>query len=115
MAGFFSRLLGQSRQTAKLTPAAITPRINVYQAVSIIATATCCAAAAETRGQRFLARQAPRLPLAQCDRPKDCACRFQKYDDRRDGSRRTLYLSSLVKSYPGREKRQVQSRRKSDR
>ena len=114
MASFFERLFGTSRN-ATPTPARTTPRINAYQAVSISSRTTCCAAAAETRGVRFLARQAPALPLANCDRPKDCACRFQKYDDRRDGSRRTLYLSSLVQSYPGREKRQAQSRRKSDR
>lgn len=90
-------------------------RTNAFQAVSVIACPQACAAAARVQGQRFLARQAPRLPLGECDRPGDCRCRFEKFADRRRGSQRSPYTSLDSPSYGGVEKRRNRGRRVSDR
>lgn len=90
-------------------------RTNLYQAVGIIACGRACAAVAQVRGVRFLARQAPRLPLSECDRPGHCGCRFEKHADRRGLVQRSPYNNSGVVSYGGAERRRLRGRRDSDR
>ena len=58
---------------------------NVFRSVSIDAGDNCCAAASALRGQRLLLSEAPRLPLADCDRA-DCTCSFIYFADRRDSA-----------------------------
>lgn len=55
---------------------------NPWHSVAIQPGPQRCAAATALIGQRFLSRDAPRLPLADCSEPA-CQCRFSKYDDRR--------------------------------
>ena len=64
------------------------PRTVKYHAVSIRCTDNACQAAKDALGERHLSAAAPMLPLDQCDKPDQCDCRYQHYDDRRDGSRR---------------------------
>ncbi len=90
-------------------------RTNPYQAVAVIACSRACAAAARVQGLRFLARQAPRLPLPECDRPGGCACRFEKHADRRAVAQRSPYNNSGVVSYGGAERRRLRGRRTTDR
>jgi hypothetical protein len=90
-------------------------RTNPYQAVAVIACSRACVAATQVQGVRFLARQAPRLPLAECDRAGQCACRFEKHADRRVGVQRSPYNNSGVVSYGGAERRRLRGRRATDR
>ena len=53
-----------------------------YHAVSIHYAEGACAAAKALSGQRFLATDAPRLPLPDCD-ASHCRCFFAHHDDRR--------------------------------
>ncbi|MCU0758280.1 MAG: hypothetical protein MUF07_03645 [Steroidobacteraceae bacterium] len=92
-----------------------TSRTNSYQAVSVIACPQACAAACEAQGQRFLARQAPRLPLPGCDRPASCRCRFEKFADRRTAQQRSPYNNPHAIGYGGAEKRRNRGRRSTDR
>lgn len=91
------------------------PKVNLFQAVEVLPCPRSCEAARSAQGQRFLARKAPPLPLAQCDRPGHCACRFRKHDDRRVGPQRSPYASELVRSFPGNDRRRGSGRRRGDR
>jgi hypothetical protein len=90
-------------------------RTNPYQAVSVVACPQACAAACNLQGQRFLARQAPRLPLPDCDRPAACRCRFEKFIDRRTAQQRSPYNNPDSIGYGGVEKRRNRGRRSTDR
>ena len=64
------------------------PGQSRFQAVEVKRGIDACQAAEALEGQRFLARQAPALPLPDCDRSA-CNCRYRKFADRRrDGDRR---------------------------
>jgi hypothetical protein len=58
-----------------------------WHAVTIIGSASMCAAAQACKGKRFLSPEAPRLPIAGCDAEK-CSCRYRHFVDRRAGPRR---------------------------
>ena len=66
--------------------AVVAPR--PFQAVSIYCGIDACQNARRLRDQRFLAKDAPQLPLSSCSQPKACACRYLKHKDRRSESRR---------------------------
>ena len=68
---------------------------QTHHAVSIATGPRCCAAARELRGQRFLSREAPPLPLKACDRA-DCTCRYEHHSDRRKGLRRARDMGVAV-------------------
>ena len=59
-----------------------------YHAVSVRQTAAACAAAKIIRERRFLSAEAPMLPLPDCNTPRSCRCRYQHFEDRREGPRR---------------------------
>jgi hypothetical protein len=61
--------------------------IQPWHAVTIAAPASACAAAQACKGKRYLSREAPRLPLAQCDTSK-CECKYRHFPDRRGPPRR---------------------------
>ena len=64
---------------------------TAYHAVAIRVNGSCCDAARELQGHRFLSNEAPALPLPECT-AADCNCRFAHYDDRRSGKdRRTPF------------------------
>ena len=86
---------------------------NPYHAVSILPGTCACAAAYRFAGQRFLSRQAPRLPLPSCD-SRTCACRFKHHKDRRAGPRRNSDVGLTTMSFPGKERRQSRGRRAED-
>jgi hypothetical protein len=58
-----------------------------FGAVQIRARLGACRAAQLLQGQRFLAKDAPPLPLRECSAAR-CACTFSKMPDRRTESRR---------------------------
>lgn len=78
------RRLGVAEPEADATPA---PRehvrlTNPWHAVVIQAGPKRCRAAEALAGQRFLSKEAPKLPLRDCTEPQ-CTCRYRHYDDRR--------------------------------
>src|ERR1044071_8764091 len=58
-----------------------------FAGVEIRRRSGACAAARALDGQRFLANQAPALPLAGCTKTR-CECAFAKLSDRRTDDRR---------------------------
>lgn len=59
-----------------------------YQAVSIRFNPRACDAVKRSDQQRFLAMEAPNLPVRDCSKPSGCKCRYRHHPDRRDGMRR---------------------------
>jgi hypothetical protein len=51
----------------------------------------CCEASCKLARQRFLAGEAPMLPLNACSQPGDCHCVYKHWSDRRTGERRAEY------------------------
>ncbi len=73
-----------------------------FHAVSIKFDADACLHAKALQGRRFLAREAPTLPLGNCDAAK-CNCRFVHHDDRRSGKdRRSPFGSGGMGAVTGR-------------
>jgi len=89
---------------------------NEYQAVAIKYSENACDAAKAMTGSRFLATEAPSLPLKDCDFP-DCRCKFAHYDDRRSKSdRRNPFAHLGVLDGTGafeHDRRKITDRRKS--
>ena len=90
-------------------------RRSPWHAVSIVTTNASCHTARALRGIRFLAEEAPRLPLAQCGAGSSCPCAYKHYDDRRGPPRRAEELTGLRRPNPGpQERRQQRGRRSTD-
>jgi len=72
------------------------------------------AAGREVGGQRFLARDAPRLPLRGCD-VDPCQCRYAHFDDRREDERRQIHAlqRGFIDAVGSRERRGERERRRS--
>jgi hypothetical protein len=63
-------------------------RSTPWHAVSVVTGRWCCDAARGIIGTRFLSREAPRLPLANCSGPDGCSCSYRHHMDRRAAPRR---------------------------
>jgi hypothetical protein len=88
---------------------------SAWHAVSIACKRNRCAASLKLAGARFLSKDAPKLPLADCSRVADCKCLYQHYDDRRGDPRRAAEAHGLLRgSYAGQERRRQGGRRESD-
>ena len=62
-----------------------------------------------------MSADAPLLPLKECDRPDQCECRYQHYDDRRTGSRRgSGHAPSIHDKSEYVERRLLKGRREED-
>jgi hypothetical protein len=118
-ATFFARakgILGLPTPAAEPGKAAVVAKKPAtHHAVSIAPGPRCCAGARELRGQRFLSREAPMLPLASCDRT-DCTCRYEHHQDRRKGARRARDMGVAVDGWIEKDHRvgEKRGRRKSD-
>jgi hypothetical protein len=88
-----------------------------FHAVAIRIQPYACDAAHKLEGKRFLASDAPRLPLPACNRDR-CDCRFQHYADRRSRrDRRSPFGSGGTASGSGnieQERRRSEGRRADD-
>jgi hypothetical protein len=83
-----------------------------WQAVSIVPGPGACEAAQQRRQERYLARNAPRLPLSDCTNQDRCQCKYQRYSDRRAGPRRAEDQPAGNRSpAPARERRRPGERR----
>jgi hypothetical protein len=85
-----------------------------YQCVEVVATARGCQAARSLKGIRLLSTDAPRLPLATCDRPSDCKCIYRHFNDRRQGPRRDDENATIRAKHKGTEQRKRPGRRDRD-
>ncbi len=61
---------------------------HIFHAVSIKAKINPCDAVAILQCERFLADEAPSLPLDVCTHPHACECVYEHFDDRRTATRR---------------------------
>jgi hypothetical protein len=109
----------KSRSAPRAQPVTVAPMrvVGQFSAVSIVTTSACCDAGQQLAGKTFLLAQAPRLPLAECTRPDECRCRFQKHADRRgaDPERRVMQSMWHTNAWDdGGERRKKRGRRKSD-
>jgi hypothetical protein len=82
-----------------------------YRAVLIAPGVTCCLAANISSDERYLLRDAPRLPLAACTKPAACSCRYTKVHDRRAADRRQTGIWETTRWFTGTEKRSGRNRR----
>jgi hypothetical protein len=57
-------------------------RANPFSSASVHPRPTGCPAAKAIKGKRYLCREAPRLPLAECT-AKNCQCVYRHHEDRR--------------------------------
>jgi hypothetical protein len=86
-----------------------------FHAVSVLSNSHGCAAAQALKDVRLLSADAPRLPLATCDHPERCECRFQHHNDRRVGPRRATEISdSASRHFHTPDRRDQRGRRESD-
>jgi hypothetical protein len=91
------------------------PRDTRWHAVSVVPTSQSCEAARALKERRFLSKQAPRLPLAECTRGEQCQCTYRKYSDRRAGARREEEsLGGRRSRDKGSERRAGRGRRETD-
>jgi hypothetical protein len=100
---------GRAPVPGRKTAATGQPASPRYGAVEIQARHAACEAALKLRGQRYLANEAPALPLAGCTAAQ-CSCAFVKLSDRRTEDRRlehaglsaSLFLASNRRARVGR-------------
>ena len=85
-----------------------------FHAVSVRPGAYACNEANEIAGQRFLATEAPEIPLPGCT-SSNCECHFVHHDDRRSGKeRRSPFTSGGIAAATGqyaKERRHGKERR----
>jgi len=94
-------ILGQSE--AEPTPVA-PKKTTSYHSVTIAPGVHACEAARALQRKRFLSREAPQFPLQDCS-CSACTCRYEHYDDRRNGQRRARDLGVSIDGYDGTDKR----------
>jgi hypothetical protein len=89
--------------------------LRKWHAVCVVLQTSSCAAAAMCRNNRYLSKEAPRLPLRGCDHPETCECTYRHFEDRRNGKRRSAELGVAGGSAgPKGERRKARGRRTQD-
>jgi hypothetical protein len=113
----FKRLINVAPDAALETPAhriTVTkrPATNPWHAVGITPGRNACAIARGESETRYLSREAPPLPLKDCD-SDTCTCRYHHFDDRRASLRRAADVWSNNGMFNGPERRRA-GRRSTD-
>lgn len=83
----------RQRRPQKSASSSAAKKAGKFHAVTIEMDRHPCSAVRPLEGQTFLSRDAPLLPLAECDQAA-CKCRFVHHEDRRNKLRRG-YQSDL--------------------
>ena len=107
-----------STRVARVASVAPSAAQSKFHAVEIVSPGACCQAARQARELRFLSKEGPpTLPLAACDIPGACRCRYRHHDDRRAFQRRASdqVWGSASPVAAERERRRPGGRRASDR
>ena len=104
----------QRKRVAPQSEQLIERAVSPYHGVSIMPEKNCCSGARNLGERRYLAREAPRLPLPDCDAAM-CHCRYSHFDDRREGDRRRSHAlqRGLRSSTSNLENRSERDRRRS--
>lgn len=84
-----------------------------FRAVEIRTRDGACQAARALAGQRFLAKDAPALPLAGCTSAR-CSCTFGKLSDRRTETRRLLHGGLSASLFLAASRRKKRERRRAE-
>jgi hypothetical protein len=108
LAGLFGRFVAR-----KEPPPASAP-LRPFQAISIYRGLIACDTAKRFSEHRFLARDAPPLPLTGCTMSKTCQCRYIKHKDRRSEPRRLIDFGVATRLFDGKERRALNRRRSRD-
>lgn len=82
-----------------------------FSAVQIRARSGACRSAQLLQGQRFLAKDAPILPLPECKAPR-CSCTFSKMTDRRSDGRRLEHGGLSTSFFQAMNRRMKRDRRR---
>ena len=113
-------LIFRARQKKAAMEAEASPKSEIqgeFRAVAMQYSENACDAAKAMTGRRFLATEAPELPLKECDFD-DCRCTFDHFSDRRSKSdRRAPFAHPGQTERTGtfeREKRQADRRKNTD-
>jgi hypothetical protein len=85
-----------------------------WHAVAVVLHSSSCAAAALCRNKKYLAKDAPRLPMPSCENPDNCKCTFRHYLDRRESARRSYELGIVSIDLQSTEQRTKKGRRIQD-
>ena len=88
--------------------------VSPYHAVAIRCAGSACQAALDIQYERFISAEAPMLPLFDCDRPGQCQCRYQHYEDRRVEDRRGAGHAAPIKNDSARVERRSGKGRRAD-
>ena len=89
------------------------PAVEKWHAVSVQPGEPQCDAVLKQRGERFLAADAPRIPMPQCAWPARCRCVYRHHADRRAGPRRIADRGMYGRPV-ALERRKGQDRRRAD-
>src|SRR5262245_44551845 len=103
------------RREAPRPEASPAPRTKLggrFSAVQIRARAGACKAAQLLQGHRFLAKDAPILPLRECKADR-CTCTFSKLPDRRSDGRRLEHGGLSTSFFQAINRRTKRDRRRS--
>lgn len=87
------------------------PAKTSWRAVRILPGAGACTAAQNASEKRYLTRDAPRLPLRECDRQDKCKCTYRHLSDRRGELRRSADSGFGIPTAVPSEKRRPGERR----
>jgi hypothetical protein len=102
----------KSSHNSKLS---VSRRSTPWHAVSVVAGRWCCEAARGIVGSRYLSREAPRLPLAQCSASHACSCQYKHHIDRRGQPRRKDEAMGMRRMVPvPNDRRSARGRREDD-
>jgi hypothetical protein len=109
------RVFDAIRQAAADMRAREAQNNHPFQAVMLVCKSGSCAAAHELNRSkhRFLAGEAPTLPLQECTHPESCGCHYAGFSDRRLTERREASLPN--RCYAGPERRRTKDRRSRER
>lgn len=103
-----------ARFSGRKEPPAATGPLRPFQSISIYRGLICCDMARKFSDHRFLVRDAPPLPLAGCNMPKNCHCKYIKHRDRRAEPRRMMDFGMMARLFDGRERRARKGGRRSN-
>jgi hypothetical protein len=117
-----SRLSGRaSARTRQFKNSEHVHLANPWHAVAIVTSRPNCPVCGKYKGIRFLAKEAPGLPLRGCPDPKACNSIYKHFPDRRGGPRRAAERRAYqpmnanpVMRAPGDDRRGSAGRRSTD-
>ncbi len=107
---FFFTLLWYRRSrtisSTKISAPAQEKQSKQYQAITINPCSHACEAIHWIKDKRYLASEAPQLPINMCTNTKRCGCQYNHHNDRRSGTEnRRLSSAAITNSFSFDDKR----------